>query len=89
MESFRPQSNEAPAGKRPKSDRAAHLEWTRDVEKQELVSEVMSGFKLGSMNEDVVKNILKEEERVLAAAGEDTEAIRTALKNKLRQLGAK
>ena len=27
----------------------------------------MSGFKLGSMNEDVVKNILKEEERVLAA----------------------
>ena len=84
MESFN-SSNE----KLPKSDRHAHLEWTRDVEKQEFVEEVMSGFKLGSMNEDVVKGILKEEERVLKAAGEDEESIREALKKKLRQLGAK
>lgn len=72
-----------------KNEKGAHMEWRRGIEREELVDQLVSGFSLGSMKEDVVKNILKEEEQMLRAAGENAEDIKTALKKKLLQLGAK
>lgn len=74
--------------KMPKNEGAANFELARGIETQEFIDRVMSGFQLGSMKRDTVIHILKEEERTLRTAGESEEAIKTALENKLRRLGA-
>lgn len=72
----------------PRNEGAANFELARDVETHEFIDQVMSGFRLGSMKKDAVVAILKKEAQMLRAAGEKEEAVRTALENKLRKLGA-